>query len=106
MIQEPNGLVKSLLRDGEDMDEKRNDVRTNLKYILFKIYVFCKHNYHQPHDWVHENYILSWNDDHLLLKGSQYQIEVKSEKVYLDERISEYYQVPYSWLQTITKSAL
>ncbi|MGG3805340.1 hypothetical protein [Metabacillus fastidiosus] len=88
------------------MIECRNDIRTNMMYVLYKIYKGCK-DIKNPKQWQQENYVLCWDGSNTLkLLGTPYKFEVINSKVYLDDRVSHYYQVPCDWLRMIKEQLL
>ncbi|WP_066297629.1 hypothetical protein [Bacillus sp. FJAT-29937] len=86
------------------MNEKTNDIRSNLIFLMYKIYSILKEKQlSSSGEWLQEDYSLTWDGQQtlILFKKSLLIAEVRTGQVNLDPSIQEYYHVPYSWLLNI-----
>lgn len=84
------------------MNDKTNDIRSNLIFLMYKIYSLCKEKKLSSCEWLQENYSLTWDGEHtLILKNSLLIAAVRDGQVNLETSLQEYYHVSYSWLLII-----
>ena len=87
------------------VNEKTNDIRSNLIFLMFKIYSKCQERQLSSCDWMQEGYSLSWDGKQaLILRNSSVLAAVYEGQVNLEPSIQEYYHVPYSWLLSIKET--
>lgn len=87
------------------MSSNTNDIRSNIIFLLYKIYALCLQHKLESVEWKHESFIFTWDGKQTLkLEKSIVLATVKEEDVILSPTIMEYYHLPYSWLREIQKS--
>ncbi|QED46969.1 hypothetical protein [Cytobacillus dafuensis] len=88
------------------MSSKTNDTRSNIIFLIYKIYTLFQQHKLEPIEWEQESFKLSWDGKQTLKleKSTIVLASVKDGNVILSTTIMEYYHLPYSWLLDIQKS--
>lgn len=92
----------SQLKAGPEMNEEVNNIRSNLIYLFYKLFIIHKNNVSVAKKYKFEKNILTWDGENTLeFHGNSHRILVQDNKVMLDDEIQHYYQIPYDWLRTL-----
>jgi hypothetical protein len=81
----------------------RNEMRSSIIFTLYHLRKICNQRESESKMvWQHENWVLLWKKPNLYLNGFSYNIVASESGVDLDDSIEAVYQVPITWLRSLT----
>lgn len=79
----------------------RNEHRSNILYLLFKVRQSCVKAGLAEQKWTFENWVLTWEDGNLKLSSSDVEATVIGDSVTMTDNVERINQIPIAWLKNI-----